>query len=132
MRSDEAFHDGTKCVAFTIANLEAEFRRHERSVVRCRAGSQTRKTIAIGGPPNADNRRTMLLCCSNLSDDDQVLVPRDPVAGGELYTAAYIKALKTLVLSVSEDDVSDREDGVSGSVQTVSAFGAFAEPHQSH
>ena len=24
MRSDEVFHGGTKCVAFTIANLEAE------------------------------------------------------------------------------------------------------------
>jgi hypothetical protein len=24
MRSDEVFHGGTKCVAFTVANLEAE------------------------------------------------------------------------------------------------------------
>ena len=65
MRSDEVFHGGTKCVAFTIADLEAEFRRSERSVVRCRSGSQIRKTIAIGGQPNADDHRTMLLCCSN-------------------------------------------------------------------
>ena len=36
---------------------ETTFRRGERSVVRCRDGSQTRKAIAIGGQPNADNHR---------------------------------------------------------------------------
>jgi len=40
MRSDEIFHGGTKCVAFTIANPEAEFWSGERSVVRCRANQK--------------------------------------------------------------------------------------------